>query len=101
MKTNRLLSLFLVLAVVLQIVAAVPFTALAETYGDFMYTVTNGNVTITGYEGAGGDVVIPDTIEGYPVTEIGNEAFWSCTKLDGIYINNPTPPTAGENMLSL
>ncbi|MDR1778741.1 MAG: leucine-rich repeat protein, partial [Clostridiales Family XIII bacterium] len=44
--------------------------------GDFFYT-TNDNsfVTITGYKGAGGDVVIPDEIEGIPVMSIAQEAF--------------------------
>ncbi len=47
------------------------------------YTLNNGAVTITGYNGFGGaetfpdiiDVTIPDTIDGYPVTSIGYEAF--------------------------
>jgi hypothetical protein len=50
------------------------------------YTVTNiyegftydGNdsITITGYRGAGGDITIPSTIGGKPVTVIKEIAFW-------------------------
>ena len=51
------------------------------------YTTTNGEVTITDCNtGATGELVIPDTIEGNPVTSIGNEAFWSCTSLTSITI---------------
>ena len=35
----------------------------------------DGNGTITGYKGTGGDVVIPNTIGGVPVTAIGPNAF--------------------------
>lgn len=36
---------------------------------------TNGAISITGYNGSGGTVVIPAALSGYPVTSIGNEAF--------------------------
>ncbi len=42
---------------------------------DFTYTNINGSITITGYTGPGGDVVIPSTIGGLPVTSIGDGAF--------------------------
>src|SRR5258705_12436582 len=42
---------------------------------DFSYTNTNGTITITGYTGPGGDVVIPGTIDGLPVTSIGDGAL--------------------------
>jgi hypothetical protein len=42
---------------------------------DFSYTNTNGTITITHYNGAGGNVVIPDTIDGLPVTSIGDGAL--------------------------
>jgi len=37
----------------------------------FNYSVANGKVTIMGYSGPGGVVTIPPTIEGLPVTSIG------------------------------
>lgn len=42
---------------------------------DFGYTTNNGSITITNYTGSGGDVTIPDTITGLPVTSIGSLAF--------------------------
>jgi len=42
---------------------------------DFSYTNTNGTITITGYTGPGGNVVIPGTIDGLPVTSIGVSAL--------------------------
>ena len=47
----------------------------AVVQAQFNYTTQNGTVTITGYTGPGGDVSIPDTINGLPVTSIGGRAF--------------------------
>ena len=55
---------------------------------DFDFSVTFGKVTITRYRGIGGDVVIPDTIDGRPVTAIGDFAFDSCTGLTSITLGN-------------
>ncbi len=54
---------------------------------DLTYTTTGGRVTITDCdEGAAGELVIPDTIEGNPVTSIGISAFYDCTSLTGLTI---------------
>lgn len=43
---------------------------------EFKYTVTDGCATITGCEGdAKGNLIIPDSIEGYKVTQIADKAF--------------------------
>jgi len=60
----------------------------AKTQGPFVYTVTNGAVTIVKYDGPGGDVTIPRTINGLPITHIGNSAFRGCTSLTRITIPN-------------
>jgi hypothetical protein len=41
----------------------------------YTYTTNNGTITITGYTGPGGAVTIPSTIDGLPVTSIGDQAF--------------------------
>ena len=46
----------------------------------------DGSVTITGYTGDGGDVVIPSVIDGKPVTSIGDYAFEKCTGLTSVTI---------------
>jgi Flp pilus assembly protein protease CpaA len=54
----------------------------------FACTPTNGTITIDGYIGSGGAITIPATINGLPVTSIGNRAFGSCTNLTSITIPN-------------
>ena len=56
----------------------------AEVNGDWKYTVNNGGITITKYNGDGIDVTdcasitIPTTFGGKPVTEIEESAFYQC-----------------------
>lgn len=53
------------------------FSASAETSGDYTYTVSDGNATITGVDASiSGNVTIPATLDGYLVTTIGSEAFF-------------------------
>ena len=55
---------------------------------DFIYTTNNDTLTITGYTGPGGTVDIPSTIDGLPVTSIGNNAFQSQGSLTSVVIPN-------------
>jgi len=52
----------------------------------FLYDVVGDTVTITGYEGPGGAVSIPATIEGNPVTAIGASAFIRKTNIQSIVL---------------
>ena len=61
-------------------------SVLAETWEDYTYNVDNQEATITGYTGTGGDVVIPNSIDGNTVTGIGNDAFRGCTSLISVKI---------------
>ena len=47
----------------------------AVVQAQFTYTTNKRTITITGYTGSGGAVTIPGTINGLPVTSIGNYAF--------------------------
>ncbi|MDA7861313.1 leucine-rich repeat domain-containing protein [Akkermansiaceae bacterium] len=61
----------------------------AASLDDLTYTTTDGKVTITDCdEAATGGLVIPPTIEGNPVTNIGRLAFNECTDLTSITISN-------------
>jgi BspA type Leucine rich repeat region (6 copies) len=57
------------------LLATVLFALPAVVQAQFNYTTNNGAITITGYTGSGGDVTIPDNINGLPVTIIGAGAF--------------------------
>lgn len=60
----KLLSLLLLLLV-------------GRAQAQFSYSTNNGSITILQYTGSGGDVVIPDTITGLPVTAVADNAFKS------------------------
>ena len=62
---------------------------------DFVYEIDDGKVTITGYKGNSGDVVIPDEIDGLPVTRIGSYAFQYDSNLTSITLGNSIT-TIGE-----
>jgi hypothetical protein len=68
MKTKQNLIQTCLLAALLLVLPAV-------VQAQFNYTTTNGTITITGYTGSRGDVIIPNTINGLPVTSIGDWAF--------------------------
>ena len=60
----------------LLLLAALTALAAAETCGDYTYEVLpDGSARITGYGGAGGDVTVPETLDGHPVAVIGTFAF--------------------------
>lgn len=55
---------------------------------DYTYVTNIGAIAITGYIGSGGDVVIPDIINGLPVTSIEDSAFLFRSNLTGIAMPN-------------
>jgi hypothetical protein len=58
----------------------------ALVQAQFVFVTNNGAITIAEYTGSGGAVVIPDTTNGWPVTSIGNGAFYQCTNLNSVTI---------------
>lgn len=62
--------------------------ATASVEGQLIFTTNNGAITITGYTGTSGDVVIPASIDGYPVKRIGEYAFSSKQSLTNVSIPN-------------
>src|SRR5436190_11518352 len=83
---NPLLALFSF------VLLSTPLTATAQ----FTYTTNNGAITITGYTGPGGAVVIPATINNWPVTSIADYAFADKTALTAVTIP-ATVASIGEN----
>ena len=71
----------------LLVLSALSSSVCAGTFGDLTYEIAHGQVTITDCDGAAaGEVVIPDEIEGLPVTSIGQQAFDECSSLTSITI---------------
>ena len=60
---------------ILLLVGLFPARASALVYGDYEYEYVSGGVAITGYNGTGTNITIPNQINGMDVVEIGVEAF--------------------------
>ena len=58
----------------------------AAVHAQFTYRTNHGTITITGYTGSGGAVVIPSSTNGYPVASIGDSAFGANAGLTSITI---------------
>ncbi len=95
MKNGKKISvLMLFLAVMLLCTAFGASAAERGTEGYYTYSVENGKATIESCDKSiGGNVVIPDTLCGYPVTSIMHQAFYGCNELTGI--------TMGKNVTYL
>ncbi len=63
----------------LPVVVLLIFPALVEA--QFSYLVTNNTASIVGYTGSGGLVIIPNDVNGVPVTDIGDNAFLNNTNI--------------------
>ncbi len=81
-RRKQFISMLMVFAMIIGIAAAGIGGFIAEASqsdekkeGIYTFTVTGSKATITNVSGAVGDVVIPSALGGYPVTEIGKEAF--------------------------
>lgn len=67
------------------------------SFNGFTYMLnTRGNITIKGYTGSDTSVIVPDTIDGLPVTTILSEAFYN--KVRGVYIPKSVV-SIGENLM--
>lgn len=83
---KKALSVLLAIAMVLTVVQVGIFSASALQEGDYTYTVSGSEATITGYTGSGGNIVIPDQLGGFPVRFIAENSFASKSTLTGVVI---------------
>lgn len=80
-------NIWIAILTICLLMACLPLAVSAESYGDLVYTVENGEVVITGCNpDVAGGVTIPSTIEGNPVTAIAGGAFHKCVGLTEIII---------------
>ena len=54
--------------------------------GYYTYTLDGNNATITAYSGAGGDITIPSTLDGHPVTALDTLSFVYLTSITSVVI---------------
>jgi hypothetical protein len=68
----------------------------AAVQAQFTFTTNNGAITITGYTGSGGVVVIPGTMDGLPISKIGNSAFSGKQNVTSILIPDSATQIGGR-----
>lgn len=89
-KIRKVISLLLTVLMIVPTVFCSGVSAFAEEtdiLSYLSYRITNDEVTITDCSTSiSGDIVIPDTIRGYPVTAIGVAAFRYCELIASITI---------------
>lgn len=82
---KRFISIVLSLVIFIGVFASIPFAAGAVISGDYQYGfIGSQGIEIEKYSGRGGTVVIPASIDGYPVISIGDNAFFmsGCTNVN-------------------
>ena len=88
-QTKKTISLILSCLMVFSLFAGLDVLSFAETQGVLTYEISNGTATITDCDtSAKGTLVVPDTIDGYPVTAIGFAAFSGCSDLSDVILPN-------------
>jgi len=80
-QKRPLLLLSIVIGVLL-----VAFLAWYISQLSYDYRISNGSVTITRYKGKEADVLIPSRILWFPVTEIGERAFWERADITSVIL---------------
>ena len=79
---KKTLSIFLAAVMLFSTAFCTSFSAFADTQGDYDYEVSNGEATITSYNGEDTVVNVPRWLGGYSVTAIGATAFIYCDVVD-------------------
>jgi hypothetical protein len=72
--------------VLLSLLSSLLLAAPHAVNGQFAFSTNNGALTITGYTGLGGDVVIPSEANGLTVVNVGDYAFQFVTSLTRVTI---------------
>lgn len=89
MKTKRILAAALLFCLLVSCITPVQTDAAYDTYteGYYTYFVRKGEAVIFDCSSSiSGDITIPSTLGGYPVTSINNHAFQYCSRLTSVTI---------------
>lgn len=85
--TAKIFSFVIIVFVAVLCLFEFPIKANAATEGIYTYTVSDGEATITDCStSVQGAITIPSVIGGYPVTGIGEKAFYACKSLTDVII---------------
>lgn len=84
----KVVSIMIVIALLTGVLSIIPVSA-SETYGDYNYIeLEDGTVAIVMYKGSDNNLIIPSTINGKTVSQIGTMSFWYNDYLE--YVKLPT-----------
>ena len=83
-RSTRAVSCLLAVVMLLSMCMLVPAAAAAETADGLVYEETGEGITITGYVGVGGDVVIPERINDKTVLTIAEKVFSEANEANNI-----------------
>ena len=85
---KKTITMLLCLTMLLGLLPATPALAQAHPYDNLFYTVENGNAVIVDCNVEyGDDLIIPATLDGYPVTVISETAFIQCSGFGKVTIS--------------
>ena len=86
---KKVLGLFLSFLMVISVITSLPVTVFAATENDLTFTLNDDgeSYSVTDCsESASGELIIPDTYNGLPVTSIRDFVFFDCTSLTSVTI---------------
>lgn len=87
MKCRNIPAFLIVMAMALFFAVGAAAEMLTDETGQWKYIPEEGNATIWGcVEEPGGKLIVPRTLDGYPVTGIGDSAFSFCYDLQAVIL---------------
>lgn len=94
---RRTILVYLAIAVIALMIAVGAVAEQTDATGQWKYILEDGNATITGnVEEPSGELVVPEVLDGHPVTGIGAGAFQYCNDLTRITLPNSVTTIGGE-----